>query len=569
MKLFTKSSERCIIDLMGLTLDKQWRKQLLHNELQLILLAIITGIFAGTVVTLYNLCARYGEMCSQAWYEAVFTHPWAIPLLFLALGAGAIVIGTVLKFIPLARGSGIPQIEGAIRGAIVFKWFRIMCTSFALSVAAIFLGMSAGSEGPSMLIGGTAGNGVGVILKRDARKTRYLITGGASAGLAAAFNAPLTGFLFAFEEAHKKFTPEIFFTAFFSVVSGLLTRNGLWLLFGLADPELTVTSTFSNFNLTTVTSFADMWKIVGIILLAALITGLLGVGFYYAVIGLRKVFGKIDFLKGTGKFLIPFLLAGAFGLISAYEMGGGHNLIEALGTNGGANQLMHDFSVTLRFASPMLIAIFVVLIMKFIASVINMGCGVPCGVFIPMLAIGACTGGIVSYIAQECGMPPEYSDVIVMICMATFFATIVKAPLTSIVMVFELTGSFNISLLLPTMLGVALGYVIGKIFRTEAIYDMLLEGFIRTDGVAAGGKKEKYVLTVVPGCPADNKEVHDLLLPWSTIITSVKRSEDENIVPSGETVIRAGDVLTIETDTNNRESTQKELEEILGKQESK
>ncbi len=541
------------------TKNKQWRKQLVRNELQLILLAIITGIFSGSVVALYNVCAHYGEELSQKWYTAVFANPWFIPLLLLALGAGAIVVGTVLKFIPLARGSGIPQVEGAIRGAIVLKWFRIMCSSFALSLAAIFLGMSAGSEGPSMLIGGAAGNGVGSILKRDARKTRYLITGGASAGLACAFNAPLTGFLFAFEEAHKKFTPEIFFTAFFSVVSGLLTRNGIWALFGLADPSFQITATFSAFDLTTIKDFSSMWLVIGIVVIAAIVTGLLGVGFYYAVLGLRKLFGKITFFKGTGKFLIPFLLAGAFGLISVYAMGGGHNVIEALGTHGGDA----DFGVSLRFASPVIVALIVVCILKFVASVTNMGCGVPCGVFIPMLATGACLGGIVSFIAQQCNMPAAYSDIIVMICMATFFTTVVKAPLTSIVMVFELTGSFRITMLLPTMVGVALGYVIGKVFGTKAIYDVLLEGFIETDGVAVGGKKERFTIPVLPDSPAAGKEVYDLLLPWHTVIIDISRG-GEIIVPSGDTVIMSGDSVTVEAETNDRAACEAELAEMFG-----
>lgn len=547
-----------------LSTNKNRRGQLLRNELQLILLAVITGVFAGTVVTAYNIFATYGEQCSTAWYEAVIANPWSIPLLLLALATGAIVIGTVLKFIPLARGSGIPQVEGAIRGAIVFRWFRTMVTGFAASLVTIFLGMSAGSEGPSMLIGGTAGNGVGVMTKRDSRKTRYLITGGASAGLAVAFNAPLTGFLFAFEEAHKKFTPEIFFTAFFSVVSGILTRNGWRMLIGLADPSITVGPALTEFDLSTVASFADLWKIIGIVLIAAVVTGLLGVGFYFAVVGLRSLFAKLDFLHGTGKFLIPFLLAGGFGLLSVFAMGGGHSLLEALGTKGGTV----DFSVTLRFASPVIVAILAVLAMKFVASVCNMGAGVPCGVFIPMLAIGACTGAAISFIAMQCGMEAKYSDIIVMICMATFFSTVVKAPLTGIVMVFELTGSYNFNLLLPTMLGVAIGYVIGKMFRTEAIYDMLLEGFIQTDGVARGGKKEVLTLTVMDGCPAQNREVRDLLLPWNTAITALERKDNPSAVPSGKTVLEEGDVLTVESETADRDATQTELEQLFGKQQT-
>lgn len=541
---------------------KKWRKELLNNELQLVALAIITGVFSGVLVTLYNILAHYGEECSVAWYEALIANPAFIPLLFVALFLGAILIGTLIRFVPLARGSGIPQIEGAIRGALVFRWFRVLVSGFAASLATIFLGMSAGGEGPSMLIGGCSGGCMGTMLKRDRRKTRYLITGGASAGLAVAFNAPLTGFLFAFEEAHKKFTPEIFITAFFSVVSGVMTRNGLRMLLGMLDPSITVGSAFSSFDLTTIKSFAEVGEMVGIVLIAAVVTGLLGVGFYFAALSLKSVFARMTFLRGTGKFIIPFMLAGVFGLISIFEMGGGHSLIEALGTNGGTR----EFSVTLNFATPLIVSILVVLVMKFIASVCNMGCGVPCGVFIPMLAIGACVGGVISYVAQACGMNAAHSDVIVMICMATFFATIVKAPMTSIVMVFELTGSYNFNLLLPTMLGVAVGYMIGKACRTEAIYDVLLDSFIASDGVARNGRKEKYTINIHINSPADGKEVHDLLLPFSTVITSLKREGNDNIVPSGETVVLAGDELTVETETDDRDATFAELVAIAGEQ---
>ncbi|MBR6788486.1 MAG: chloride channel protein, partial [Clostridia bacterium] len=244
-----------------------------------------------------------------------------------------------------------------------------------------------------------------------------------------------------------------------------------------------------------------------------------------------------------------------FGLISVYEMGNGHSIIESLGTNGGVNA----FSLSLNFASPLIVSLVVVLVMKFIASVLNMGASVPCGVFIPMLSVGACAGGLISYVASTCGMNPAYSDIIVMICMATFFATIVKAPLTSIVMVFELTGSYNFTLLLPVMLGVAIGYFIGRLCSTHAIYDVILEGFIESDGVAKKGIKERFVMTVESASPADGSEVHDLLLPWATAIIAIKRDGRDNISPSAETILNVGDELTIEAETDDREATEKEL----------
>ena len=541
---------------MGFTFHKRKLKKFLKNELQLVFFSLLTGVFSGVTVTIYNVFMHYAEEYSVAWYEALLVNPALIPLLFVALAIGAIVIGTVLKFVPLARGSGVPQAEGAIRGGIVVtKWFRLLTTSFALSLATAFLGMTSGGEGPSMLIGGMSGEGVASMTKRNKRFARYLVTGGASSGLAVAANAPLMGFLFAFEEAHKKFTPEIFLTAFFSVVSGVFTRSGLHLLFGLIDPSITISPTLHNFDLTTVTNFTDLGGMIGVVIISAIVVGLLGVGFYYAVVALRPLFAKMTFFKGTGKFLIPFLLAGAFGLISVYEMGNGHSIIESLGTNGGVNA----FSLSLNFASPLIVSLVVVLVMKFIASVLNMGAGVPCGVFIPMLSVGACAGGLISYVASTCGMNPAYSDIIVMICMATFFATIVKAPLTSIVMVFELTGSYNFTLLLPVMLGVAIGYFIGRLCSTHAIYDVILEGFIESDGVAKKGIKERFVMTVESASPADDSEVHDLLLPWATAIIAIKRDGRDNISPSAETILNVGDELTIEAETDDREATEKEL----------
>ena len=113
---------------MNLTLDKKRKAAMLKNQLTLILLAAITGVFSGAVVTIYNVLTAYGEEYSAEWYKGVLANPGFIPLLFLALAAGAIVVGTAVKFVPLARGSGIPQIEGAIRGGIVLRWFRTLVT---------------------------------------------------------------------------------------------------------------------------------------------------------------------------------------------------------------------------------------------------------------------------------------------------------------------------------------------------------------------------------------------------------------------------------------------------------
>ena len=175
--------------------------------LRIVLVGMLTGTFAGVVVTLYNLLTSLAEEFSRGYYGFFRDNPAFIPLLFAALALGAVVIGGTLRFLPMIRGSGIPQAEGALRGLLRFKWYRELTGMFAASLFTVFLGLAAGAEGPSVLIGASCGYGTSDLLRQGALVRRYQITGGASAGLAAAFNAPLTGMAFAFEEGQKRFTP--------------------------------------------------------------------------------------------------------------------------------------------------------------------------------------------------------------------------------------------------------------------------------------------------------------------------------------------------------------------------
>ena len=124
-----------------------------ENGLSLVLFSLITGAAVGVVVTLYNVLVSYGDEYSVALYGEIFLRPYFIPLLLVGLLLASIVVGTAVRFVPMARGSGIPQTEGAARGLMRLGGLRTMCTMFACSLAAVFLGMSAGAEGPSVLNG--------------------------------------------------------------------------------------------------------------------------------------------------------------------------------------------------------------------------------------------------------------------------------------------------------------------------------------------------------------------------------------------------------------------------------
>src|SRR5699024_11333697 len=113
----------------------------------------------GVLVSLYAALAAAAEDFARGYYRFFLDHPAFVPLLFLALALGAIVVGGVVRFLPLIRGSGIPQTEGAMRGLMRFHWYRELTGMFAVSLFTIFMGLSAGGEGPSILIGGALGHG--------------------------------------------------------------------------------------------------------------------------------------------------------------------------------------------------------------------------------------------------------------------------------------------------------------------------------------------------------------------------------------------------------------------------
>lgn len=516
------------------------------NGVNLVLLSLLTGLFAGVVVTFYNILAHIGEDTSEKLYSLVRDNPAFVPLLFAGLAAGALVIGTFVRFVPMIRGSGIPQIEGAARGIVRFKWYITMCSMFAASLACIFLGLSAGAEGPSLEIGGCAGEAVGKTLKRNQMIRRLQIASGSSAGLAVAFNAPVTGLFFAMEEAFRSFSPQVFICAALSIVTALFTRNAI-------RPPLGYGVGFTLDTFLFPEGFSFMYCVW--VIPAAIIVALAGVGFHYAVFATKRLFKKITFLKGAGKYLIPFVLAGAFGLVTAYAMGGGSTLIKALGS--GSDKTVSVFGLSI------VISLLIIFVFKYIAGVLAMGSGVPCGVFIPMLAMGAALGGILSVAFEQIGMDAAFSDYFIIICMAVFFTTIVKAPITGIVMAFELTGQFTN--FLPVLLGVAIGYLVSMLFKLEPIYEKSLEGFIAEEKLYENVKKERVTLTVQPHSKADMNKVRAIIWPTNGLVVEVTKPDGAVIVPDGEYIFEAGDTLVFECETDSVEELYGYLYAIVGK----
>ncbi len=519
--------------------------------IELVAVGSVTGVFVGLIVTFFNILMHEGEQISRDFYAYVRENPVFIPILVLALLAGAFVIGVLVNISSVIRGCGVPQAEGATRGIVRFKWWRDLSAMFAASLVSIFLGLSIGAEGPSALIGAAGGDGVASLTKRNQMIRKYQITGGACTGLAVASNAPLTGMAFAFEEAHKRFTPEVFICSFSSVVFGVLTRTLIYQMLNMS-----VSSAFHSYKL-----MEMPMHYYGYVVLAGILCGLLGVAFYKLCFWMLKQFKKIhvknEWWSHVSRVTTAVLLGGVFSFIAVGVMGGGHELIESLGTNGGVSKQVAE-SV---FSIPLIWALLIVLVFKFIITAVNVGAKIPCGIFFPIIAIGACIGAILNnfWLKIDPNIAP-YCDLLVMICMAAFFTTVVRAPITSIVMVCEFTGTF--APLLPVIIAVSLGYIIGEMCKTDGIYEDLLEQYEDEMGIHERAERVVYTFTIGKGAIAVKREIREVLWPGNARVKEIVR-EGEHILPSGETILHAEDLLTIVCKTEEPEKIRDELEHIL------
>jgi H+/Cl- antiporter ClcA len=140
--------------------------------------------------------------------KPILILPWIGVLIIIGY-----IVGLMVKHEPMISGSGIPQVEGVLLRKLDMSWWRVILGKFIGGILSIGSGLSLGREGPSVQLGAAVGQGFSKVFKRVKIEEKYLITSGASAGLAAAFNEPLAGVMFALEEVHKNFSPLVLLSA--------------------------------------------------------------------------------------------------------------------------------------------------------------------------------------------------------------------------------------------------------------------------------------------------------------------------------------------------------------------
>lgn len=483
---------------------------------------IFVGIFSGLIISLFRFLLSKAEESRIFLYEQLaklssfYTLGWFVILLIIG---GILYLLT--KYEPMAAGSGIPQVKGIILGLMRMHWLRVLCVKLSAGVLGLGAGLSLGREGPSIQLGAAAAQGLSRFWGRTRLEERYLITSGASAGLAAAFNAPLAGVMFSLEELHRNFSAVVLLPAMAASLTAtfisriLFGRDFIFSFYGLPPFPL---------NLQIFYAFA-----------IAIVAGICGVIFNKSLLSIDRFYGLPIFKNLYCKIVFSLLCSGVLGFLLPEVLGGGNKLVNSLA--------LKSFPVSF---------LLLLLCGKFFFTLISYGTGIPGGFFLPMLVLGALIGSICAEVMLLFNLiAVNHAPNVIVLSMAAFFSSSVRAPITGTVLISEMTGSFSHLMILGIVSAIA--YVVAQFLGGQPIYEALLQKTLRnnTSPSSQGVVKEEQDIIEVPvssGSLIENKRVRDIPWPEHTLLVDIKRGSDQ-LVPEGNTVIHAGDFLYVLTKT--------------------
>lgn len=514
------------------------------ERFQIILIGegLLVGSVAGLVVILYRMALEYAGEALQFVLNFIKGKPMLIIGWFLVLMLLAWIVGRLVTYEPMISGSGIPQLEGEMVGKLDQTWWKVLGAKFLGGFLCLLGGLALGREGPSIQLGAMAGKGVSKKLDRGKTEEKFLLTCGASAGLAAAFHAPLAGVMFSLEEVHKNFSVSVLLSV---MVSSLTADYLSATVFGMKP-------VFS-FDIIHPLPQGYYWMI----LLLGVVLGVLGAFYNWFTLKVQSLYNHAKCLNTTTKLMIPFFCAGVLGLTAPELLGSGHALIEEL-TN----------------TDVMLGTILFIFVSRFIFSAVCFGSGAPGGIFFPLLVLGGFIGGVFATIGVDFfGLDPMYINNFVLLAMAGYFSAIVRAPLTGIILLFEMTGSLSQMLSLSIVAIVA--YIVATLLRSKPIYESLLERLLEKQKAGKTERteekqeapREKILGNFAVQCHSslDNVLIREVDWPNNCLLVAIQRGTEE-IIPKGKTKLQVGDVIVTLTDERDMSYVHEKMEGLCKEQ---
>ena len=532
-----------------------------RNNVVLIFLCFVVGIFSGIIVGSYTLILK-----KMTIFREFFTTNLGFSKIIIGITV-FILLGLAIQFMlsqyPLISGSGIPQVSGLLTKKVKFKWLGELITKFVGGILAIGAGMSMGREGPSVHLGALVGSGIKKLARRSEAEEKYLVTCGASAGISSTFNAPLAGVIFSLEEIHKFFSPLLLICVM--VASG--TSNFV---------SRMILGSHTSFQYNFILPKDIPYYVIALVTVVfCIVITITGRAFSYFLLLIQKYYRKIN-LNNYVKMSIFMVIAYSVAVFFSDITGGGHELIEEM---FGKN--------------VMLKTIIVILILKFFYTMLCYATSAPGGIFLPMLVIGALTGKVYGEVLNHYfSIPNEIIVHFMLLGMAAYFTAVVRAPITGITLILEMTGNFSYLYMLIVVCTIT--YIFTELLKMEPIYERLylnmfqkqileeneenekiqkhvkrleiLEKWWKNKKFGIGVRpdvKDKIVTLLIPvgaNSEFDNKSVKDLKLPENLLIVSVRKSGKDTIA-RGDTPIQSGNQLVIITDYETARKYAGELRE--------
>ena len=507
------------------------------TNINLLLPALIVGICTGIVVGLF----RFGIETTSAFWLHLFQLAHQNPLWFIAIIVGfiavAVIAGYFVKQYPHVGGSGIPEVKLQLQGKLTLQWFPILWRKLIGGILVIGTGLFLGPEGPSLQLGSTIGQGVGEGFKQNKLNTRVLLATGASSGLSAAFGAPLSGALFVLEEVFHNFSPLVWMNALAgALASNFVVSN----LFGLHH-ALAIPYNYSfPINL--------YWHLI----ILGVLLGLLGHLYKVGLFSLKKVYAKITFLPRWLHGLIPLALLIPIAYFWPLITGPGNRLILSLPnmitkTGWGLVGLLTFYYV-----------------MRIVFSIVAYDSGLPSGIFLPILTMGALIGATYGMFMVQLGLLPQRLVVnLVIFSMAGYFAAIIRAPFTAIILITEMVGS--LLHLMPLAVVAFIALLVDELLGGKPIYGLLAAAMDTSSDRKANytGEADQMVLPVYESSKLVDKKVADIKWPDDTRVRTIRRDGGE-IIPTGQTIIRGGDMLVLEFDSSQRGRVYSKMKDLQG-----
>ncbi|MDQ0073878.1 H+/Cl- antiporter ClcA [Variovorax boronicumulans] len=409
--------------------------------------AIVLGyaIAAGLFVVGFTLASDWVFGGFQRFYRA---WPWAVLVTTPMITAG--IVWFTLRFFPGASGSGIPQIKAALHPALpderrfMFASLRLTVAKIGLGVAGFAAGLSIGREGPSVQVAaGVMQHARRWLSPNTTIDGRALLVAGGAAGIAAAFNAPLAGVVFAIEE-----------------LSGRLeARSSGLIITAIVLAGLVAVSAFGNTSYFGVIRVPRLgWDALGPGLLVTLLAGAAGGLFARLLIAsLTRAPERLN--RWRARFPVRFAALG--GLAVAVAVIG---LVTGGVTFGAGSEAVKQMLQGHDELTPLYT------VLKFVATWLTAWCGVPGGIFAPSLSIGAGIGDAVAHLASS-----DLGPALIALGMAGFLAAVTQAPLTAFIIVMEMVDGH--AMVLSLMAAAMLASLISRMI-SRPLYDTLAEHMV-------------------------------------------------------------------------------------------